>query len=141
MALLLDLALLSYRGLIRRPVISACLLLAVAFSCIGATLLIDGIHAVAGLSTSDTDSEDDAGFLRLGRAWPGIEQPEMVSTGRLSPLIEMLRRLGCSVSPVFIYGEDDEKHVQHGLAIATSVRVSGRRLGLRSDNGLGPSSG
>lgn len=116
MALLLDLALLSYRGLLRRPVIPVCLLLAVALSCVGATVLMDGIHAVAGLSTQSPNPQDDAGFLRLGRAWPGTEQPEMVSTGRLSPLIEMLRHLGCSVSPVFIYGEDNEKHVQHGLS-------------------------
>lgn len=116
MALLLDLALLSYRGLLRRPVACVCMLVAVALSCVGATVLMDGIHAVTGLSAPDADPQDDAGFLRLGRAWPGIEQPEMVSTGRLSPLIEMLRHLGCSVSPVFIYGEDNEKHVQHGLS-------------------------
>jgi hypothetical protein len=130
MALLLDLAKLSYRGLMRRPAISLCLLLSVTLSCVGATLLTDGIHAVARLSTPNTDPQDDAGFLRLGRAWPGIAEPEMVSTGRLSPLIEMLRHLGCSVSPVFIYGEDEEKHVLHGMS---DYYIRSGLLGVGSD--------
>ena len=139
MALLLDLALLSYRGLIRRPVISACLLLAVAFSCIGNAL--DRRNPCScGAEHLTPTLRMTLGF-RLGRAWPGIEQPEMVSTGRLSPLIEMLRRLGCSVSPVFIYERTMKTRSARPERLLRPFGSHGRRLGLRSDNGLGPSSG
>lgn len=112
MALLLDLACLSYRGLMRRSAMPVCLLLAVVLSVVGGTVLIDGIHSAPVQDVSTPGLQGFAGLLRLGKAWPGIEQPEMVSTGRLSSLAEMLTYLGCSVSPVFICGEDEEQHVQ-----------------------------
>jgi ABC-type antimicrobial peptide transport system permease subunit len=115
MALLLDLVVLSFRGLKRWTVPSVYLVLLVALSSAGGVALLGATQASPELS-ADVDAvseEEDVGLIWLGRSWPGSERDAM-SSGRVSSLVEVLRYLGCSVSPVIVYGEDAEKRISIG---------------------------
>lgn len=113
MTLLLDLVFLSLRVLKRWTTSSICLVLLVALSCTGAALVRAATQAAPELGTEASAVPEDAGLILLGRSWPGSER-DSVSASRVLSLAETLSYLECRVSPVFIYGEDEEQRISIG---------------------------
>lgn len=107
-----------------------CLVSLTVLSTLGGLILFHAFHVAPALS-SDPGAETTSavGLIRLGRSWGGSGR-EAIDDGSISSLIEMLKRLGCQVSPVFVYGEDEEKRVSIGL---TDYYVRSGFMGVSSD--------
>lgn len=129
MAMFLDLVRLSYQSLRRWHRSSALVVSLAALSTVGGLILLGVLQTSSILNNPAAQPAEGASLIRLGRSWSGSER-EVVSEGHISSLTEVLQRLGCKVSPVFVYGDEEEKQLSIG---ESEYYIRSGLIGVSSD--------